>query len=59
MEKQPLVTKDTPLVGKAPQVKVILIKEDLNELQSLLEQKWKIAVAYQHAQGALFLLMKD
>lgn len=47
------------MVKKAPQVKVVLIKEEMDPLEKLLNEKWKIAAAYQHSQGALFLLMKD
>lgn len=51
--------KQPPLISKAPKVKVLLVKEEMDELEKLLTEKWKIAAAYNHALGALFLLMKD
>ncbi len=46
-------------INKRPSIKVILIKQDLKEFQDLLDKGWKIASTFPHAQGALFLLMKD
>lgn len=48
-----------PVIGQKPKVKVILVKQTLDEMEKLLDQGWKIASTFPHAQGALFLLMKD
>lgn len=48
-----------PATPKPPQIKVILVKQGLEEFQKLLDTGWKIASTFPHASGALFLLAKD
>lgn len=50
---------NTVEIAAKPKVKVILVKQSLDEFEKLLAQNWKIASTFPHAQGALFLLMKD
>ena len=50
---------DPKIIKAPPKIKVVLVKEDPGNLEILVTTGWKIAAAYNHAQGALFLLMKD
>lgn len=53
------IPANAPTIGAIPKVKVILVKQGVDELEGLIQKGWKIASTFPHAQGALFLLMKD
>lgn len=55
----PLAKANAVEIGKVPKVKVLLVKQGVEELEKLLKEGWKMASTFPHAQGALFLLMKD
>jgi len=49
----------TPNPFAKPRIKVILVKQTLEELQLMLDDDWKIASTMPHAQGALLVLVKE
>lgn len=42
-----------------PQIKMVLVLNDLTELNDLLNERWKIASNFPHGSGAIFMLAKD
>jgi hypothetical protein len=39
-------------------IKILLVTKSTTEFERLLKSGWKVAGAYNHAQGALFVLSK-
>lgn len=55
-----LPNMNAPMIGKQPEVKFIVIKDDTSLLENLINiDKWKVAMAFNHSQGALVMLMRE
>lgn len=41
-----------------PEIKVILVKEDLKEFQTMIDKGWKIGSCFPHSHGAFFIMQR-
>jgi hypothetical protein len=42
-----------------PQIKAILVQEDVQEWEEMIKDDWQMAHSFQHPKGTLFLMVKE